>query len=127
MATESSNPAPAGATPRTHGGGAKRAGANGSGARSAVPRAAGESLLGNEALLKDLDDFLIGLVSSAAERHRQEVGELIAHTVSMWDPDVAVVRLELAVGPDLQYIRMNGTLVGGLVGLIIHTLSVLLG
>ena len=89
--------------------------------------AAGESLLANEALLKDLDDFLIGLVSSAAERHRQEVGEVIAHTVSMWDPDVAVRRLELAVGPDLQYIRMNGTLVGGLVGLIIHTVSVLLG
>ncbi|MSR07019.1 MAG: DUF445 domain-containing protein [Gemmatimonadetes bacterium] len=89
--------------------------------------AAGESLLANEPLLKDLDDFLIGLVSTAAERHRQEVGELIARTVSAWDPDVAVRRLELAVGPDLQYIRMNGTLVGGLVGLIIHTISVLLG
>ena len=88
--------------------------------------AAGESLLANEALQSDLDEFIIGLVSSAAERHRQEVGELIAHTVSTWDPNVAVRRLELAVGPDLQYIRMNGTLVGGLVGLIIHTLSVLM-
>ncbi len=89
--------------------------------------AAGESLLANAELLRDLDDFLVGLVSSAAERHRQDVGELIARTVSAWDPDVAVRRLELAVGPDLQYIRMNGTLVGGLVGLLIHAISVLLG
>jgi uncharacterized membrane-anchored protein YjiN (DUF445 family) len=43
--------------------------------------------------------------------------------VSAWDPDSAVQRLELAVGSDLQYIRMNGTLVGGLVGLCIYAIS----
>ncbi len=61
------------------------------------------------------------------EQHRHEVADLIARTVSAWDPDVAVRRLELAVGSDLQFIRINGTLVGGLVGLLIHTMSVLLG
>ena len=55
------------------------------------------------------------------------MADLIARTVSAWDPDVAVRRLELAVGSDLQFIRINGTLVGGLVGLLIHTMSVLLG
>ena len=87
--------------------------------------AAAESLLGNEPVLADLDEFLIRAVASAAEGHRQEVAEVIAHAVGAWDPDVAVRRLELAVGPDLQYIRMNGTLVGGLVGLLIHTIAVL--
>ena len=88
--------------------------------------AAGESLLGNEALLNDLDDFLTGIVASAVEQHRHEIAELIARTVGAWDPQVAVRRLELAVGSDLQFIRINGTLVGGLVGLLIHTVSVLL-
>ena len=98
--------------------------------RAALERgisAAGESLLGNEALLADLDEFFAGLLASGVEQHRHEVADLIARTVSAWDPDVAVRRLELAVGSDLQFIRINGTLVGGLVGLLIHTMSVLLG
>jgi uncharacterized membrane-anchored protein YjiN (DUF445 family) len=89
--------------------------------------AAAESLLDNEPVLEDLDKFLTRAVAQAAEEHRGEVAEVIAHAVSVWDPDVAVRRLELAVGPDLQYIRMNGTLVGGLVGLAIHTIAVLTG
>ena len=89
--------------------------------------AAAESLMENEPVLSDLNAFVIRVVASAAEEHRREVAEVIAHAVSVWDPDVAVRRLELAVGPDLQYIRMNGTLVGGLVGLLIHTVAVLTG
>lgn len=87
--------------------------------------ATGESLLANQPLLRDLDRFLIDLVASAVERHRHEIAEFIANTVSAWDPELAVQRLELAVGSDLQFIRINGTLVGGLVGLAIHTASVL--
>jgi uncharacterized membrane-anchored protein YjiN (DUF445 family) len=62
-------------------------------------------------------------VASLVDRHRHEVGQLIAQTVGQWDPKVASRRLELAVGRDLQYIRINGTLVGGLAGLVIYTLS----
>jgi uncharacterized membrane-anchored protein YjiN (DUF445 family) len=43
--------------------------------------------------------------------------------VDNWDTATLVNRLELQVGKDLQYIRINGTLVGGLVGLLIYTLS----
>jgi uncharacterized membrane-anchored protein YjiN (DUF445 family) len=46
--------------------------------------------------------------------------------VRQWDPQLAAERIELAVGRDLQFIRLNGTLVGGLAGLIIHTVLVLL-
>jgi uncharacterized membrane-anchored protein YjiN (DUF445 family) len=81
----------------------------------------GESLLANEPLLTELDAFLAAQVSAMLEDHRQEVGELIADTVRTWPPEMAAERLELAVGRDLQFIRLNGTLVGGLAGLVIYT------
>jgi uncharacterized membrane-anchored protein YjiN (DUF445 family) len=85
--------------------------------------AAGTALLANEAVLAELDETLIEAVADAAERNRDHVGTLIARTVQAWDPSVAAARLELAVGPDLQYIRINGTLVGALAGLGLHALS----
>jgi uncharacterized membrane-anchored protein YjiN (DUF445 family) len=54
---------------------------------------------------------------------RAEIGAYIAAVVDHWDTATLVNRLELQVGKDLQYIRINGTLVGGLVGLLIFTLS----
>ena len=50
---------------------------------------------------------------------------LVSETVRGWDARTVSDRLEDAVGRDLQYIRINGTLVGGLVGLVIHTIEVL--
>jgi uncharacterized membrane-anchored protein YjiN (DUF445 family) len=83
----------------------------------------GESLLANEPLLAELDGFLAAQLSAMLEDHRHEVGELIADTVRTWPPAMAAERLELAVGRDLQFIRLNGTLVGGLAGLVIYTFS----
>jgi len=54
---------------------------------------------------------------------RAEIGAYIANVVANWDATTLVNRLELQVGADLQYIRINGTLVGGLVGLIIFVAS----
>ena len=79
-------------------------------------------MLGNEALLRELDERLIDLTVSIAEQNRQEVADLIAQTIAGWDPDATVQRIELAVGRDLQFVRINGTLVGGLVGLLIYTI-----
>ena len=83
----------------------------------------GASLLANEALLTEIDEGVIGLVASALEQYRHEAADLIAQTVASWDPEAAALRLELAIGRDLQFIRINGTLVGGLVGLLIYTVS----
>jgi uncharacterized membrane-anchored protein YjiN (DUF445 family) len=88
--------------------------------------AVGTSLLANPERLSELDGFLIDFAASLLERYRHEVSALIADTVRQWDPEVAAERLELAVGRDLQFIRLNGTLVGGFAGLLIHTVSVLL-
>ena len=85
--------------------------------------AVGASLAADAGRQAELDEFLTTFLASVLERHREEVGNLIADTVRQWDPEVAAQRLELAVGRDLQFIRLNGTLVGGLAGLIIYTVS----
>ena len=59
----------------------------------------------------------------ALSPRRAEIGAYIAGVVQNWDATTLVNRLELQVGRDLQYIRINGTLVGGLVGLIIFIFS----
>ena len=50
-------------------------------------------------------------------------GHLIATTVERWDSADTSRRIELQVGRDLQFIRINGTVVGGLAGLLIHAIS----
>lgn len=61
-----------------------------------------------------------------ALKNTKEVGQLIRNTVESWDGQELSDKLELEVGKDLQYIRINGTLVGGLVGLLIYIITSLL-
>src|SRR6058998_83304 len=82
----------------------------------------GVALLSNPTLLVEIDDLLIDLTASVVEKYRHEIGDLIAQTVASWDPAATSRRFELAVGRDLQFVRINGTLVGGLVGLLIYTI-----
>jgi uncharacterized membrane-anchored protein YjiN (DUF445 family) len=101
-----------------------RQGANDDGAPGAVARALSSlasAALEDEALLEKIDGWVIGAVLRVVEQHRGEVGQLIAQTVSSWDPEETSRRIELLVGRDLQFIRINGTLVGGMVGLLIYT------
>ncbi len=67
------------------------------------------------------------LVRHVVAPRRQEIGRFVAQVVEGWDARSVVERLELQVGPDLQYIRVNGTIVGGLVGLGLFVLSRLVG
>ena len=83
----------------------------------------GVALLSNPTLLVEIDDLLIDLTASVVEKYRREIGDLIAQTVASWDPAATSRRFELAVGRDLQFVRINGTLVGGLVGLLIYTIT----
>ncbi len=85
--------------------------------------AAAEALLTNEALLAEIDASINNAIVNAVERYRPEIAELIERTVSEWDAEDATRRIEVAVGRDLQFIRINGTLVGGLVGLLLYLLS----
>lgn len=74
-----------------------------------------------------LNRWLRRAVERMVVPQRAEIGDFIAGVVARWDTRTLVDKLELQVGRDLQYIRINGTMVGGLVGLIIHAVSRLLG
>jgi uncharacterized membrane-anchored protein YjiN (DUF445 family) len=61
------------------------------------------------------------------EQYRPEVSALIARTVEGWDATAASEKIEVQVGRDLQFIRINGTLVGGLVGLVLYLITAMAG
>lgn len=87
----------------------------------------GRTLQRDAALRSMLHDSVQGLVEALATRHSDKIGELVANTVREWSPAQMVETIEREVGKDLQYIRINGTLVGGLVGLLLHALALLIG
>ena len=55
--------------------------------------------------------------------YRQEITSLITDTVAAWDGPATSRKIELQVGRDLQFIRINGTVVGALAGLLIYTIT----
>ena len=58
-------------------------------------------------------------------RYGDELTAVITHTIDQWDGKEASRKIELQVGKDLQFVRINGTIVGGLVGVIIHAVGTL--
>ena len=60
----------------------------------------------------------------AVDRYGSELSAIITVTIKRWDGKEASDKIELHVGPDLQFIRINGTIVGGLVGVLIHAITV---
>ncbi|MHB1853743.1 MAG: DUF445 family protein, partial [Acidimicrobiales bacterium] len=67
------------------------------------------------------------LVTSMAGQFQADLAGLVSTTVQRWDGRETADRLELLLGRDLQFIRINGTLVGALVGLALHGLAALIG
>ncbi len=90
-------------------------------------RQIGQRLADDPELRQRVNDWLISVSRRLVEQSGDEVTEMIASTVERWDAGETSRRLELLLGRDLQFIRINGTLVGGLIGLIIHTFIVLVG
>ena len=80
----------------------------------------GAALLEDKAVIETLNRRLRALLSEIAGRHNRDVGSLISETIRSWDTATVVEKLEQNVGADLQYIRINGTIIGGLIGLAIH-------
>ncbi len=83
----------------------------------------GETLGSDPDLRAKVDDWVERTAVYLLDQYRDEVGELISSTVARWDADDASRRIELQVGRDLQFIRINGTVVGGLVGVVIHAVT----
>ncbi len=86
----------------------------------------GHRLADDEGLQVRLDGYAADAASFLVDRYGAELTTVITDTVDRWDGREAADRIELFVGRDLQFIRVNGTLVGGLAGLLIYTVSVLL-
>ncbi len=88
--------------------------------------AAGRRLGDDPVLLARADHLVETTATYVAEHFHGEIGTLVDTAISRWDGEETARRLELLLGPDLQFIRINGTVIGGLAGLGIHTVELLL-
>ena len=86
-----------------------------------------QRVVGEQDLRDRLDGYVADLAAFAVNRYGTELTAVISHTINRWDGKETASRVELFVGRDLQFIRINGTIVGGLVGLVIHAVVVFIG
>ena len=85
-----------------------------------------ENLRTDEQLQHKIDHWVRVTAYKYILRNTNKFGDLIADTVGNWQGKELSEKLELEVGKDLQFIRINGTLVGGLVGLLIYSIAQLI-
>jgi uncharacterized membrane-anchored protein YjiN (DUF445 family) len=82
-----------------------------------------EELEDDEEMQTWINAWLVDSITQIVGRNNTQIASLISDTVKTWDGGDTSRRVELAIGRDLQFIRINGTLVGGLVGLLIHAIK----
>jgi uncharacterized membrane-anchored protein YjiN (DUF445 family) len=90
-----------------------------------VLKSMGHSLEQDARIRSAINQFVRRAAAGMAQSYGSSIVKLVSETIRSWDARTVTARLEAAVGRDLQYIRINGTLVGGLVGLAIHALDVI--
>ncbi len=86
----------------------------------------GTRLSEDDALREKVDSWLEGAAAYVVINYRNEITTLITDTVQRWDAEETSRKIELQVGRDLQFIRINGTVVGALAGLLIYTVAQLI-
>jgi uncharacterized membrane-anchored protein YjiN (DUF445 family) len=86
----------------------------------------GESLRDDANLRDKVDNWIVRAAQHLVTQYGTEITAIITETIERWDADEASQRIELHVGRDLQFIRINGTVVGSLAGLIIYSVAQLL-
>jgi uncharacterized membrane-anchored protein YjiN (DUF445 family) len=83
----------------------------------------GRTLRADRGMQAWLDEQILNGAALVVEEHRAKIGRFIEDQIMSWQEQKLVAELERHIGPDLQYIRINGTLVGGLAGLIIAAIT----
>ena len=86
----------------------------------------GRRLTSDDALREKVDSWVEGAAAYVVLNYRDEITTLITDTVQRWDAEETSRKIELQVGRDLQFIRINGTVVGALAGLLIYTVAQLI-
>ncbi len=89
--------------------------------------AAGRKLQADPAVAARVEALAEGFVTYLVGHFKGEIAGLVSSTVGRWDAEETASRLELLLGPDLQYVRINGTVVGGAAGLLLHAVADVLG
>ena len=87
------------------------------------PARAGRAAATDAELRDKIDGWLVEAAGYVVRHYRREITTLITDTVARWDAEETSRKVELQVGRDLQFIRINGTVVGALAGLVIYTVS----
>ncbi|SDX34284.1 DUF445 domain-containing protein [Flavobacterium degerlachei] len=83
----------------------------------------GKNIQDDPTMIAKINDFVKIDLLGVLIRNKKAIGDLIANSVKSWDKEEISNKLELEIGKDLQYIRINGTVVGGLVGLLIYAIE----
>jgi len=83
----------------------------------------GGQLARDPAIRAEINRGMVRVLADFVQSQKSGVGRFIADQVKGWDIDMLIGRIELTVGRDLQYIRFNGALIGGLAGLALHALE----
>ena len=83
----------------------------------------GERLRTDAGLQRRVDTWVTDAVVFVVDRHRHDIASIITDTVEGWDAEDTTRKIELMVGRDLQYIRLNGTVIGALAGVAIYTVA----
>ncbi|MFC0779483.1 DUF445 domain-containing protein [Flavobacterium sp. HJSW_4] len=80
----------------------------------------GNGIKEDQVMIDKINNFIKNDLLSILLNNKKVIGDLISSTVKSWDGKEVSEKLELEIGKDLQYIRINGTLVGGFIGLVIY-------
>jgi uncharacterized membrane-anchored protein YjiN (DUF445 family) len=83
----------------------------------------GASLQDDPKLKGQINRFARRAIVGTTENYGDNIVALVSDTIARWDASTITDRVENAVGSDLQFIRINGTLVGGLAGIVIHAVG----
>ena len=83
----------------------------------------GRKLAGEAKVRAEINVGVVKVLQAFIETHKREVARFITDQIRSWDVDQMITIIELNIGRDLQYIRLNGTFIGGLAGLALYSLE----
>jgi uncharacterized membrane-anchored protein YjiN (DUF445 family) len=94
---------------------------------SAIAARIAQELVAEPAIVARMNDKICDVVETVLGQFRQQFSRLITEIVQRWDAAMVTDKIELEIGPDLQFVRLNGSIVGGCAGLVLHAALIAAG